>query len=202
MHRLRQLALAAAAALALVHGSALAAEKCYDFSGLDPGATWGVDATVQIDIGEIRVRPLVLDGVIQAAGNEANRFFKVAPSGQSIAGGQAPEVYAKNASIQMLPRDEVHKISLRYSHQPGADGVRAAMVEVNGVRHDWQGSIHKLDGRQIGARHAARFAVRQADGNGSNGWISGELKLTSQDGIKSFTLGAAELRLDDVCVER
>lgn len=193
---------AAIAALAVGAGAA-GAKACYHFDGQAPDASYAIDGPpVAIGIGEIRVRPLVLDGVVLAADNPANRFFKVAPSNQHIAGGQAPEMYAKNASIQMLPRDEVHKITLRYSHQPGAEGVRAAMVEVNGVRHDWQGSLHKLDGQQIGSKHPARFAVRQDDGKGSNGWISGELKLSSKHGIRSFTLGAAELRLDDVCFER
>jgi hypothetical protein len=190
------------AALAVSAGAA-GAETCYRFDGQAPGTSYAIDGPpIAIGIGEIRVRPLVLDGVVQAADNPANRFFKVAPSNQQIAGGQAPEMYAKNASVQMLPRDEVHKISLRYSHQPGAEGVRAAMVEVNGVRHDWQGSLRKLDGKQIGTKHPARFVVHQAEGKGENDWISGELKLSSKDGIRSFTLGAAELRLDDVCFER
>jgi hypothetical protein len=192
---------AAIAALAVSAGAA-GAKACYHFDGQAPDASYAIDGPpIAIGIGEIRVRPLVLDGVVMAADNPANRFFKVAAT-QQMAGGQAPEMYAKNASIQMLPRDEVHQITLRYSHQPGAEGVRAAMVEVNGVRHDWQGSLHKLDGKQIGTRHPARFAVRQGEGKGENGWISGELKLTSKDGIKSFTLGAAELRLDDVCFDR
>ena len=197
MSSLQLLVIAATAAASL---SAQAAGTCYHFDGQAADASYPVNGPpVEIGIGRIQVRDLKLDGAVVAP---ANRFLKVMPA-QHIAGGAAPEMYGKNVAVQMLPREGVHQIRLRYAHQPGAEGARAAMVEVNGARHDWTGSLHKLDGQTIAADgHAARFQVRQPDGHGDNGWISGELTLTSQDGIRSFTLGAAELRLDDVCFER
>ncbi|HEY6514085.1 MAG TPA: hypothetical protein VI032_19060 [Burkholderiaceae bacterium] len=186
---------AAATAAALATSPVRADAPCYDFRDQVPETVYAVNATVPIGIGEVRVRPLRLDGAEVSPGN---RFFVV--KDQHIAGAAAPEMYGKNVAVQVLPKQAVDTITLKYSHQPGADGARAAMVEVNGVRHEWQGSLHKLDGRLVGSgAHPARFEVRQPNSNGENGWISGELKLSSRDGIRSFTIGAAELRLDDVC---
>jgi hypothetical protein len=183
---------------ALALPPAHAAERCFDFGRLTPGAEYAVNATVPIDIGKVHVRDLRLDGQPVAQKAE-NIFLRVLQ--QNVAGGVAPELYGKNVAVQMQPSEAVHRIALRFSHQPGADGARAAMVEVNGVRHDWQGAMHKLDGQVIGAGtpHEARFKVRQPNSTGEAGWISGELQLESRQGIKSFTIGAAELRLDDVC---
>jgi hypothetical protein len=189
------------ALLALALPPAYAGERCYDFGRLKPGVEYAVNATVPIEIGDVRVRDLRLDGA-QVAQKDKNVFLRVLD--QQVAGGAKPELYGKNVAVQMLPREAVHRISLRYSHQPGADGTRAAMVEVNGVRHDWRGSMQTLDGRQIGVGtpHEARFKVRQPASTGGAGWISGELQIESTQGLKSFTIGAAELRLDDVCVEK
>jgi hypothetical protein len=177
--------------------NAQAAERCYDFGKLVPETQYEVNGTVQIGIGEVKVRPLILDGKEIGAGN---RYFVV--KDQRIAGSAAPEMYGVNVAVQMLPAQPVKAISFKYSHQPGVEGGRAAMVEVNGVRHDWQGAFDRLDGQQIGGKHPVRFQVRQPNRGGQNGWISGELKLSAQDGIRSFTIGAAQLRLDDVCFEK
>ncbi len=183
-------------------GAAAAGEQCFDFSGLAPGTEFSVDSTtpVPIRIGEVLVRPLKLDGNVVAPNN---RFFKVAAANQQIAGGAAPEMYGKNVALQMKPNEPVKQIKLKFSHQPGPSRNRAAFVEVNNVRHDWQGSFAKLDGKVVGqGSDAARFSVREAV-VGSSNWVSGELRLSAQgEAIESFTLGAAELRLDDVCFER
>lgn len=183
-------------------GSALAGEKCYDFSAMVANAEYAVDGTtpIPISIGEVFVRPLKLDGE-EVAPN--NRFFKVAPEGQKIAGGAAPEMYGKNVALQMKPNEPVKQITLKFSHQPGPERNRAAFVEVNNERHDWRGSFGKLDGKLVGqAPGVVRFKVREA-AVGSSNWVSGELRLTAKgESIRTFTIGAAELRLDDVCFER
>jgi hypothetical protein len=191
VHTLAALALATAA---LSSPNAKAAERCYDFGQLVPETQYALNETVQIGIGEVKVRPLLLDGKEVGAGN---RFFVV--KDQHIAGSAAPEMYGVNVAVQMLPAQPVKELSFKYSHQPGVDGGRAAMVEVDGVRHDWQGAFDRLDGKVIGGKHPVRFHVRQSNPGGANGWISGELKLSAKDGIRSFTIGAAQLRLDDVC---
>jgi hypothetical protein len=179
-----------------------AGEKCYDFSGMATGTEYPVDGTapIPISIGEILVRPLKLDGNEVGANN---RFFKVAPDSQKIAGGTAPEMYGKNVALQMKPKEPVKEITLKFSHQPGPERNRAAFVEVNNERREWQGSFGKLDGKVVGQdTEAARFSVREA-AVGSSNWVSGELRLTAKgEAIQSFTLGAAELRLDDVCFAR
>lgn len=199
MSLLTSLSVAAAALLALA--PAHAGTTCHHFDNQVPGSSWAVDpgAAVPISIGRFRVRPLKLDGVVVAP---ASSFFKVADAGQKIAGGAAPEMYGKNVALQIEPTPGVKAIRMKVSHQPGPDRQRAAFVEVNGERHDWRGSFAQLDGRTIGpAAHPARLDAEFAPVNDSL-WHSGRLRVRSQDGIRSVTLGAAEPRLDDVCVER
>ncbi len=193
--------LCAAAAALLALAPAHAETTCYDFGNQVPGASWAVDpgVAVPISIGQFRVRPLKLDGVVVAP---ASSFFKVADAGQKIAGGAAPEMYGKNVALQIEPAPGAKAIWMKVSHQPGPNQQRAAFVEVNGTRHDWRGSFAALDGRTFaGGGHPAKFNVEVAPANDSL-WHSGRLRVRSQDGIRSFTLGAAELRLDDVCIER
>jgi len=192
----------AAAALALLSLSPLAARAatCYAFDQQVAGTSWPVDASqaVPISIGQVRIRPLVLDGVEVAP---ASRFFRVAPDGQHIAGGRAPEMQGKNVAVQIEPNPAARRISLRFSHQPGPELGRAAMVEVNGVRHDWRGSFASLDGKVVGnGAKAARLAVESSP-VGDSLWHSGRLRVTAVERVESFTLGAGELRLDDVCIE-
>jgi hypothetical protein len=106
-------------------------------------------------------------------------------------------------AIQMLPAEGVKRIRLRYSHQPGVGEARAATVEVNGVQRDWRGSFEHLNHAHLGrAGHPARFTVTPDGTAGGGAWKSGQLVVESREGIRSFTLGAAVLRLDDVCFER
>ena len=116
---------------------------------------------------------------------------------QKIAGGTAPEVYGKNVAVQMLPRAPVGKVSMKLAHQPGAGDGRAAFVEVNGERHEFNGSLAQLHGRTVGP---ARLKVDLPAASGN--WVGGRLSATSKQGIESFTIGAGELRLDDVCFEK
>ena len=188
-------------ALAPAHAHARTTVTCYDFDHLVAGASWPVDASepVRISIGEVRIRPLKLDGVEVAP---AHRFFRVAEGGQHIAGGTAPEMQGKNVAVQIVPSAGASSISMKVSHQPGPELGRAAMVEVNGARHDWSGSLASLHERAIGSgRDAASFEVDIMPLNDSL-WHSGWLKVTADHEIHSFTIGAAELRLDDVCIER
>jgi hypothetical protein len=189
------------AGLTLASGSAWAAEQCYDFSNIAPGTEYAIDGSVPIpiSIGEVRVRPLKFEGNEVAP---ASRFFRVADT-QQIAGGAAPEMQGKNVSLQMIPSQPAKRITLKFSHQPGAAGERVANVEVNGEKHEWRGSFSKLDGKKLGQGNGAtRFKVRQETVANSN-WVSGELRLEGKsENIASFTIGAAELRLDDVCFEK
>jgi hypothetical protein len=200
-HLLRHAAAAAAALLALAPVQARTTTSCYHFDGQAAGASWPVDPAqaVPISIGEVRIRPLVLDGVEVAP---AQRFFRVAPAGQHIAGGSAPEMQGKNVAVQVVPRPGATSVSLKLSHQPGPEMGRAAMVEVNGARHDWRGSFASLNERALGSgRAAANFEV-DVTPVGDSLWHSGWLRVSSVQGIESFSIGAAELRLDDVCIER
>lgn len=199
-HQLRHAA-AALALLALAPVQARTTTTCYHFDGQAAGASWPVDSAqaVPVSIGEVRIRPLVLDGAEVAP---ANRFFRVAPGGQRIAGGSAPEMQGKNIAVQIVPRPGAGSVSLKLSHQPGPELGRAVMVEVNGARHDWRGSFASLNERALdGAGGAASFEVDVVP-VGDSLWHSGWLRVTSTQGIESLTIGAAELRLDDVCIER
>jgi hypothetical protein len=192
------------AALAGAHAAAAppaaAQETCYDFSGQEVGTAWLIDPKTElpIGIGAIRVHPLKHDGVVQTP--EVARFEVI---DTAIAGGQLPELAGTAVAIQMLPAPGVSRIRLRYSHQPGANEVRAAMVEVNGVQRDWRGSFERLNGEHLGkAGHPARFTVTPEASAGGGNWKSGRLVVESKEEIRSFTLGAAVLRIDDVCFMR
>lgn len=198
--RLAVLAVAAAALGSASVAHANGNETCYDFGNQTAGTTWPVapQTEVPIGIGTIRVHPLKLDGVAQTA-NVAR--FEVASS--KIAGGAPPELAGIGVAIQMVPNEAVNRIRLRYSHQPGAGDERAATVEVNGVRRDWRGSFERLNGEHIGkAGHPARFTVTPEPAASAGNWNSGTFVVESKDGIRSFTLGAGFMRIDDVCFMR
>lgn len=168
---------------------------CYDFARQPEGAAWTVGDTVAIgDLGRVELRDLLVAGRPYAPDN---RFLRRV--GNTIAGGSAPALYAKNLVLRLLPASPVVRITLRVAQQPGALGGRPATVEVDGERHDFAGSLEQLDGRTLGAG-AARLTVRlpQADG----AFDVGRLVVESRAGIRSFAIGAAELHLDDVCFER
>lgn len=56
---------------------------------------------------------------------------------------------------------------------------------------------------QFHEAHPGAFReVQQASPGDRIGCVSGRLRVQGKDGIRSLTLGAAELRLDDVCFER
>jgi hypothetical protein len=175
-------------------------EACYGFADQEVGTAWLIEPKTElpIGIGALRVHPLELDGVVQTP--QAARFEVI---DTAIAGGAMPELAGTAVAIQMLPQRGVSRIRLRYSHQPGALDGRAAMVEVNGVRRDWQGSFERLNHEHLGrAGHPARFTVTPEPAAGGGHWKSGRLVVQSKDEIRSFTIGAAVLRLDDVCFER
>lgn len=176
-----------------------ARDVCYDFSGQEVGTAWPIEpqTAVPIGIGTVRVHPLKLDGVVQTP--KAARFEVAA---DAIAGGVAPELSGVAVSIQMLPEPGVRRIRLRYAHQPGAGDVRAAAVEVNGARRDWRGSFEQLDGQHLGpAGRQARISVTPEGPTDGNGWQRGrlEVEIGKPHEIRSFTLGAGFVRLDDVC---
>lgn len=101
MNRSHRLALAAASALALAHGPALAAEKCHDFSQLAADAGWGVNTSLPIDIGEVHVRPLVIDGKPFEAENQERQVLRL--QDPQIAGGQRPELHGSQIAMQIVP---------------------------------------------------------------------------------------------------
>jgi hypothetical protein len=195
-----RLAWSPAAALLLAALSLPAAAKggpvCYGFDRQPEGAQWGVGDTIRIDdLGRVEVRDLLVDGKPYAP---ETRFLRRV--GNAIAGGSAPAVYAKNVTLRMVPKAPVTRISMRLAQQPGAAGARPASVEVNGERHEFAGSLEQLDGKVLGGMAAARLKVRLPVSDGA--FDVGQLVVESKAGIRSFSIGAAELHLDDVCFER
>jgi hypothetical protein len=186
-------------AVAPAQANATSAERCYDLSRLAVGTAWPVapQTAVPIDIGTLRVHPLVLDGIVQTP-----KVARLVVADDRIAGGLSPELSAVAVALQIEPAPGVRRIRLRYAEQPGAGDLRAAMVEVNGVRHEWRGSferLHRKNGGHPGL--PARFRVTPEGPVDGNGWQRGQLELElKQPGeIRSFTLGAGFLRLDDLC---
>jgi hypothetical protein len=185
---------------ALAAATAAQDETCYDFSGLEVGTAWLIEpqTALPIGIGTIRVHPLKLDGVVQTPDDARFEVIDTA-----IAGGQPPELAGTAVAIQMLPAEGVKRIRLRYSHQPGPDEGRAATVEVNGARRDWSGSFERLNHEHLGpAGHLVRFTVTPQPANAGSLWRGGQFVVESREAIRSFTIGAAVLRLDDVCFAR
>lgn len=194
------LATALAGTYALAATSAAAHETCYDFSGQEVGTAWLIEpqTALSIGIGTIRVHPLKLEGVVQTP--DAARFEVI---DNAFAGGKLPELAGTAMAIQMLPAEGVKRIRLRYSHQPGPNEGRAATVEVNGVHRDWRGSFERLNHEQLGrAGHPARFTITPDFAGPASLWKSGQFVVESREAIRSFTIGATVLRLDDVCFAR
>lgn len=203
MHRYSSLALAAAAALALAHGPAFAAEKCYDFAKLAADARWGVNTSQQIDIGEVRIRPLVINGQPFEAANPDTQFLRL--QDQQIAGGQRPELYGAQVAMQIVPSQRVRVLRMKFAHQPGPDGKRPSFIEVNGEKHDFEGPFSKVNGRTMGQGTAWRADAKADLGpSGADSlWHAGTLAVRStQGGIEQVTIGAQFFRVDDVCIER
>lgn len=175
------------------------AETCYSFGGQEVGTAWPIEphTAVPIDIGTLRVHPLKLDGVVQTP--KVARFEVI---DTAIAGGRSPELAGTAVAIQMLPVPGVKRIRLRYAQQPGVNDGRAVTVEVNGLHREWRGGFERLHGEHSGkAGHPARFIVTPEGSTEGNGWQRGRLVVEVKNGseIRSFTLGAAHLRIDDVC---
>jgi hypothetical protein len=203
MHRSHRLALAVASALALAQGPAFAAEKCYDFARLPTDARWGVDTSQLIDIGEVRIRPLVIKGQPFEAANPDKQFLRM--QDQQIAGGQRPELYGAQVAMQIVPSQRVRVLRMRFAHQPGPDGKRPSFIEVNGEKHDFEGSFAKLNGRTMGQGTSWRAEAKAdlAPSGADSLWHAGTLAVRStQGGIDQVTIGAQFFRVDDVCIER
>lgn len=189
-----------AASLLLALMSLPAAAKggavCYGFDRQPEGAQWSVGDTIAIDeLGRAEVRDLLVDGRAYAP---ENRFLRRV--GNAIAGGSAPALYAKNVAVRLRPKAPVARISMRVAQQPGAEGARPAMLEVNGERVEFNGSLEQLDGRVLGGAAAARVKVRLPVSDGA--FDVGQVVIESKAGLRSVSIGAAELHLDDVCFER
>mgnify|MGYP000891395965 CR=1 FL=1 len=192
------LPLLAGLSLAPFGALAVAGATCYDFSGQEVGTAWLIEpkTAVPIDIGTLHVRPLVIDGIVQTP---AVARFEVVDT--AIAGGVLPELAGTAVAVQLVPDRVVHRIRLRYSHQPGADDARGATIEVNGSRRDWRGAFERLNHESIGrAGLPARFTVTPLPAPGGGLWRSGQMVVESREAIRSFTIGAAVLRLDDICL--
>lgn len=188
--------LAAAVLLAALSAPAVAkgGPICYPFDRQPEGAAWRVGDTIPIgDLGRVEVRHLPLGGRPQAPDD---RFLRRA--GHALAGGSVPALHARNVVLRLLPNAPVLRVSMRVAQQPGAQGGRPAMLEVNGERHELGGVLEPLDGRTFGAG-AARVKVRLAQADGA--FDVGQLVVESRAGIRSVSIGAAELHLDEVCFE-
>lgn len=203
MTRSHRHVLAAASALALAHGGALAAEKCHDFGKLAAGSSWGVNIDVPIDIGTVRVRPLIIKGQPFEAANADKQFLRL--QDQEIAGGKRPELHGAQVAMQIVPSERVRTIRMRFAHQPGPDGKRPSFIEVNGEKHDFEGSFAKLDGRTMGQGMSWRAEAKAdlAPSGADSLWHAGTLAVRStQGGIDQVTIGAQFFRVDNVCIER
>lgn len=201
MHRTSLLSLAAA--LALAHGPALAAEKCYDFSKLAADSSWGVNIDVPIDIGTVRIRPLIVNGQPFVAANADRQFLRL--QDQQIAGGQRPELHGSQVAMQIVPSERVRSVRMKFAHQPGPDGKRPSFIEVNGEKHDFEGLFSKVNGRTLGQGTSWRAEAKAelVPSGADSLWHAGTLAVRStQGGIDQVTIGAQFFRVDNVCLER
>jgi len=189
--------------VALAGAPAVADAACYDFGRLAADASWGVDGSVTIGIGEVRIRPLMINGQPFVADKPDKQFLRV--QHQQIAGGTRPELYGSQVAMQIVPSQRVRELRMRFAHQPGPDGKRPAFIEVNGEKHDFEGLFSKVNGRTMGQGTAWRAEARAdlAPSGADSLWHAGTLAVRStQGGIEQVTIGAQFFRVDDVCVER
>lgn len=196
-------ALATAAGLVLTQPQAHAAEECYDFSGLAAGTRWGIHTTVPIDIGEVRIRPLIMNGQPFEADKPENQYLR--RQDQQIAGGTAPEIYGAYIAMQIVPRQRVRALRMKFAQEQGASLQRHSFIEVNGEQHAFEGLLSKVNGRTLGQGTSWRAEARaQLAPTGPNSlWHAGTLAVRStQGGIDQVTIGTQFFRVDDVCIER
>ncbi len=177
-----------------------AAEHCFDFSHQEVGTAWPIDprAALPLDAATLRVHPLVLDGVVQTP-----NVARLEVTDDAVAGGRRPELAGVAVAVQIEPVAATRSLRLRYAHQPGSGDGRAATVEINGMRRDWRGSFEQLNGAHLGGAGLPAHITVSPDGpTDGNGWQRGrmEVRLKQPGEIRSFTIGAAFLRLDDLCL--
>jgi hypothetical protein len=138
------------AAAVLLNAPAQAGERCYDFGRLADNTRWEVGAEIQIPIGTVHVRDLLVNGTPYVE-LTANKFLLAKADQQMAGGNERGEVYGKNVALQFVPGEPVTRISMKLAHQPGPNGALPNFVQVNnGQRHEFRGSLAQMHGKTIG----------------------------------------------------
>ena len=195
--------LAAAAAVALALGAAQAAQPCCDFSGPAADARWGIQSSVCIDIGEVHIRPLFMNGQPFEAGKPEDPCLR--RQDRQIAGGVSPALQGAYVAMQIVPSQRVRTLRMRFAQEQGADGRRPSFIEVNGGKHEFAGLLSKVNGHTLGQGRPRRAQVRAelAPTGAASLWHAGTLALRAmQGGIDQVTIGTPFFRADDVGIER
>jgi hypothetical protein len=197
----------AAVAWALAAGPALAAEKCYDFSKMTVGTSYEIGDEVDISIGKVKIRGFLKDGEVVEPTSGIHQHLEITQS--QISQEKPPEVALTLVGLQMVPREPVQEVSMLVAQQLGVNSSLPAWIEINGERHDFEGSFAQANNKVLGnaTQGHARFKaqlVQDAPGpNGPSYWHRGRLGARAVDGaIETITIGAQAAHLDQICFRR
>ncbi len=172
-------------------------DHCYDFSNMDPNASFTVGDVVETQFATINIKPYFLNGEPAQA---STRGAEQATS--QIAGGASPELQLDLVALNIVPKKPVTRIKARVAQniaQSGAFGKVGIGVNKRGWRSDK--GFAAADGRVLG-RDAVGKAKISADISpvpGGN-WHSGTLEFNAVQGsIENIRLGAHNWAVDDMC---
>jgi hypothetical protein len=177
--------------IALTEAGAQPQQHCYDFSGLAVGTTYHINDTVNAKHATITFKSYHNDGTpVGGAANEA----EVAQS--KIADGAPPEMGMKTLTVQIVPIQPVTRVRMKLAqNMTPSGGFGISNFEVNGQRREGA-SFADAGGKTLGgADITAQFT------NPGGNWHVGtlELRATTGNEIKSFSIGGHTWRLDDLC---
>jgi hypothetical protein len=197
----------ACCALAGAAGSALADEKCYDFSKLAVGTSHDVNTEFDISIGKVKVREFIKNGAVLEPTSGIHQHLEVTQS--RLAQGTSPEVALTMVGMQVIPNQPVQEVSMLVAQQLGLNGALPAYLEINGERHDFLGSFNQANNKVLGSAPAGRARFKAdlvQDEPGENGpsyWHRGRMGARAlQGGIETITIGAQAARVDQICFKR
>ena len=175
-------------------------DHCYDFSNMDPNASYTVGDVVDTRFATINIKPYFVDGEPAIADT---RGAEQATS--QLAGGSSPELKLNSIAINIVPNKPVTRIKMRIAQNYRPDEA-FGKVGIGVNKRGWtsEDGFIAADGKVIGTNGVgkAKISVDLSPIPGGN-WHQGTLELHAVQGqIENIRLGAQFWTVDDVCLWR
>ena len=185
----------------LCTATAHAQTSCYSFDNPPVSTVYDVGQTVNTQNANINV--------LQFIGGINVGNARITES--NIIDGGAPSLLIGAATIQVIPNQRIHSVSLRYAENvPPVNNPQGWNLGANNELLQWSGTLSAQNGVHLGEQNfGGRVAVTVTEELApSNGWVEGTLTLESDPllpflanrGISRFGIGrTSQLIIDDVC---